>query len=145
MLGLHPSPLILSLSCHGSQQTGDLCFHVCPPHACVQRYLLHHYLLSSHIVYLIVQGLEKGFDYKKVLKAFKKGEPLCRFLLLMVATTCQCTSLYLISYVLYDAPLAVHSKVPADVTADLALPCRVLLQRNCCGGRRARKGHPAAG
>ena len=25
-----------------------------------------------------VQGLEKGFDYKKVLKAFKKGAPaLC--------------------------------------------------------------------
>ncbi len=26
---------------------------------------------------LHVQGLEKGFDYKKVLKAFKKGEPSC--------------------------------------------------------------------
>ncbi len=97
---------------------------------------------SAH---LSTQGLEKNFDYKKVLKAFKKGEssprrlkavvlvlpapvrarapfPRCWCALLVCASVCTCQ--------LMAAPL-IHR--------------RVLLQRHRGGGYGAGAGHPAAG
>lgn len=44
-----------------------LCSHMCLPTSVCKR-------LNMSSCYVFVQGLEKGFDYKKVLKAFKKGE-----------------------------------------------------------------------
>ncbi len=56
-----------------------------------------------------------------------------------------CTFLHLGSASAFLMPSKMCMEVPADGLAELNVPCRVLLQRDCCGGRRAGKGHPAAG
>jgi translation initiation factor 1 len=67
----------------------------------------------------VLQGLEKGFDYKKVLKAFKKGELLSTSPA-SAAGPCQ--------------PLSVHEGLTCTHVMHVADTQYVLAAEFCCNG-----------